>query len=104
MATDPILGYRIREGVRRAVAARDAGWSSIAAVVVEFGKADVEVRLPLSDMHSPKAVVVRDYRYIRSVEYPTATLGTQPSPIAVSPVRSPLVLASLTPIALVKLV
>lgn len=104
MATDPILGYRIREGVRRAVAARNAGWSSIAAIIVEVGCADAAVRLPLSDLHSPKAIVVRDYRYVRSVEYPTATLGSQPPPIVVSPIRSLQVLASLTPIALVKLV
>ena len=103
MATDPILGYRIHEGVRRTVAARNAGWSSIAAVVVEAGSDDVSVRLPLSDLHSPKASIVRNHRYIRFVEYPTATLGTQPPPIAVSPTRSVIILASLTPIALVKL-
>ena len=104
MATEPIQGYRIREGVRRAVAARNAGWSSIAAIVVEVGTADLAVRLPLSDLHSPKAIIARDYRYIRFVEYPTATLGSQPPAIAVSPIRSLEVLASLTPIALVKLV
>ena len=104
MATDPTLGYRIRDGVRRAVACREAGWSSIWAVVEDAGSDDVVMRLPLSDLHSPKAIIGRNHRYIRFVEYPTVTLGTQPPPIAVSPIRSLQVLASLTPIALVKLV
>jgi hypothetical protein len=78
---DAAIGSRIRDGVRRAVVCREAGWSSIWAVVIEAGREDVSVRLMLRELFSPKASVVRDYRYVRDVGYPTVTLEIpQPRP------------------------
>jgi hypothetical protein len=77
--------YYIRQGVRRAVAAREAGWSDLPAQLVETGKPDVFFRVALSELHSPKRRVARDYRYIRDSEYPTQVLKTEPPPIEIEP-------------------
>jgi hypothetical protein len=100
---DAAIGSRIRDGVRRAVVCREAGWSSIWAVVIEAGREDVSVRLMLRELFSPKASVVRDYRYVRDVGYPTVTLGTPQPPIQVTPVRSAAALTRLTPLDRVQL-
>ena len=75
--------YYIRNGVRRAVAARQAGWADIPARFVEAGKPDVYFRVALNQLHSPKPQIARDYRYIRNTEYPTHVLRTQPPPIEI---------------------
>ena len=77
--------FYIKEGVRRAVAARAAGLFDLPARIVELGKPDVLVRLQLDQLYSPKPIVIRDYRYIRYTEYPTLVLKTEPPPIDVEP-------------------
>jgi hypothetical protein len=75
--------YYIKEGVRRAVAAREAGWKDIPARIIEENQPDVFARLSLDQLHSPKAAILRDHRYIRYAEYPLRVLGRQPDPIDV---------------------
>lgn len=82
-------GYYICEGVRRAVAAMACGNVDIPARLEVPGQPDVLFRVLLSELYSPKAVVVRDYRYVTGVEYPTAVLKTEPPPIHVEPLGSP---------------
>jgi hypothetical protein len=77
--------FFINEGVRRAVAAREAGLIDIPARIVELGKPDVLTRLQLDQLFSPKPSVIRDFRYIRYTEYPTQVLKTEPPPIDVEP-------------------
>jgi hypothetical protein len=77
--------YLIRDGVRRAVAAREAGKSDVLATIVAPGKPDVLTRIDINLLYSPKAAIVRDYRYIRDTEYPTLVLRTEPPPILVEP-------------------
>jgi hypothetical protein len=79
--------YLIKAGVRRCVAAREAGLKDIPAIVIELGKPDVFVRIPLNQLYSSKAEILRDYRYIRYTEYPTLVLKTEPPPIHVEPLR-----------------
>jgi hypothetical protein len=81
--------YYICAGVRRAVAARQAGWIELPAILKEPGKADVFVRVPLSQLHSPKNGILRNHRYIRYTEYPTLVLGTEPPPIEIERLGSP---------------
>ncbi len=75
--------YYIQQGVRRCVAAREAGKADIPAIINEPGKAPVVARIPLDQVHSPKSFVLRDFRYIRYCEYPTRVLKTEPPPIEV---------------------
>ena len=103
MAAQVVLGYLLKEGVRRSVAARDAGWVDLPAVIVEDGKADVSPRLPLTVLFTTKDEVPRDHRYIRWVEYPTRVLGTQPPPLKVEAITDARLLKYLTPIARVRL-
>jgi hypothetical protein len=103
MATAPILGYLIKEGVRRSVATREAGRSEIPAVIIESGKADVMTRLSLSLLYSTKASTPRDSRYIRLIEYPVQVLGLEPPAIEVEPITNPRVIKYSTPLALVTL-
>jgi hypothetical protein len=63
--------FYIKAGVRRSVAAREAGWQDIPARIIEDGKPDVYTRLALHQLHSPKREILRDFRYIRDTEYPT---------------------------------
>ena len=81
--------YYIKQGVRRSVAAREAGLIDMPATIVEDGKADVLTRILLDQLHSPKREILRDYRYIRNTEYPTRVLKTQPPPIIVEPLGLP---------------
>ena len=83
-----MVGYLVKEGVRRAVAAHRAGRTDIAVVIEEPGQPDTFTRLPFTALVTTKASVPRDARYIRDVEYPTAVLGTEPPPIAVEPIHS----------------
>jgi hypothetical protein len=81
--------YYIREGVRRAVAAREAGLISIPARIIELGKPDVYSRVLLDQLYSPKRFILRDYRYIRDTEYRTLVLKTEPPPIAIESLGAP---------------
>src|SRR5438045_8939765 len=81
--------YYIKNGVRRAVAAREAGWTDLPAALQQTGKADVLLRVVLSQLHSPKPWIPRDLRYIRNVEYPTQVLQTQPPPIEIESLGAP---------------
>lgn len=100
----PAFGYLIRAGVRRAVATREAGRADIPAVIVRSGLPDLTTRLRLDELFSPKAVVLRDSRYIRDTEYPTLVLGTEPPPILVHPLNNPTSASRFTPLLRVQLV
>jgi hypothetical protein len=94
-----MFGYLILEGVRRAVATREAGRFDIPAIIEELGQPDVQTRLVLSELFTTKLTIARDFRYIRDVEYPTVNLGTEPPPISVVAIASAQQLQHLTPIA-----
>jgi len=81
--------YYVLDGVRRSVAAREAGRADIPAKITELGKPSVLTRIPLDQLHSPKPEVLRDYRYVRYTEYPTQVLRTEPPPITVEPLGLP---------------
>lgn len=81
--------YYILEGIRRCVAAREAGLKDIRAQIIRVGKPDVFARIPLDQLHSRKHWIPRDSRYIRYTEYPTLVLKTEPPPIAVEPLGLP---------------
>lgn len=81
--------YFIEQGVRRSVAAREAGLPDIPAIIHEPGKPPTMARIPLDQLHSPKASIVRDSRYVRHTEYPTHVLKTAPPPIHVQPLGLP---------------
>jgi hypothetical protein len=87
MSTSP--QFYIKEGVRRAVAAREAGRKDIPARIIEAGKIDVYTRLSLTQLHSPKPGIARDHRYIRYAEYPIQVLQLDPAPIDVEPLGLP---------------
>jgi hypothetical protein len=89
MTPMPAHGYYILQGVRRSVAAREAGKADILAEIHEPGKLDVLLRIPLAELYSRKAAVWRNYRYIRYTEYPTLVLKTEPPPIIVEPLGLP---------------
>lgn len=76
------LGYFVREGVRRVMVAREAGWPAIDAVIEIDGQPDRPARLSLDELYIGRDPVVRDSRYVRDVEYPTLVLGT---PMPASP-------------------
>ena len=80
--------YYIQAGVRRCIAARTAGHFDIIARINEPGKLPILTRIPLADLHSPKAFIIRNHRYIRNTEYPTVVLKTEPPPIEVEPLGS----------------
>ncbi len=81
--------YFILDGVRRAVAAREAGLADVPEIIFEPGKSKVTKRMVLNELHSPKTFIPRDIRYIRNVEYPTQILKTEPPPIFVEPLGLP---------------
>jgi hypothetical protein len=81
--------FFIQEGVRRSVAAREAGLPDITAIIYEPGQPPRTQRIPLTDLHSPKLSIPRDSRYIRFCEYPTKVLKTEPPPIEVEPLSLP---------------
>ena|SRR5260370_5753378 len=81
--------FFIQQGVRRSVAAREAGLPDIPAIIFEPGKSPRQQRIALSDLHSPKLSIPRDFRYIRGCEYPTMVLKTEPPPIEVETLGLP---------------
>ena len=81
--------YFVAAGVRRCVAAREAGLVNIPAVIYEPGQPPVRTRLLLDQLYSPKAAVARDFRYLRNCDYPTRVLKTEPPPIEVEPLGLP---------------
>ena len=95
--------YYILAGVRRAVAALRAGRTDIVAQIIVAGQSDVHCRVNLNQLHSPKAVVPRDFRYIRDVEYPTAVLGLDLAAIFIEPLGTPGQTGS-TPLSQVQLI
>jgi hypothetical protein len=101
MAADP--QYYIEQGVRRATAARSAGLTDIPAWVCIDGHPPLLTRVRLDQLHSPKATVPRDYRYITRPEYPTCVPRTTPPPITVQPLGAAGQTASV-PLARVKLI
>jgi hypothetical protein len=95
--------YYIQAGVRRAVAAQEAGWTDLPAIIYDSGQAPVFTRVRVDARYSPKSVIPRDPRYIVNTEYTTAVLKTQPPPIEVQPLGQPGQTASI-PLAQVRLV
>ena len=95
--------YYIQQGVRRCVAARDAGNSDIPAILFEPGQPPVQMQVSLHQLYSPKRFVLRDARYIRDIEYPTRVLQTVPPPIEIEPLGAPRQTSSI-PLAQVRLV
>jgi hypothetical protein len=81
--------YYIAQGVRRCVAAREAGLIDIPAVIYEPGKPPQATRIRLEDLYSPKTAIARDFRYLRDSDYPTRVLKTVPPPIEVEPLGLP---------------
>ena len=81
--------FYIQDGVRRAVAAREAGLLTIPAILREPGRPDQRLQMPLDELYSPKSSIQRDYRYIRYTEYPTKVLKTEPPPILIEPLGLP---------------
>jgi len=81
--------FFIQQGVRRCVAAREAGLTDIPAIIYEPGQPPCRARIALADLHSPKLSIARDFRYIRGCEYPTKVLKTEPPPIEVEPLGLP---------------
>ena len=61
----------------------------IPAIIYEPGKPPLITRIPLDQLHSPKALVLRDFRYTRYNEYPTLVLKTEPPAIEVEPLGLP---------------
>lgn len=81
--------YFIEQGVRRSVAAREAGLKDVPARIHEPGSPPLLARVALDQLHSPKPFILRDHRHIRNTEYPTLVLKTEPPPIDVQPLGQP---------------
>jgi len=79
--------YYISAGVRRSLVARELGRPDIAARVIEPGQPDRLVRISLGSLYSPKAVVPRDWRYLRVLRAVLA--GRILDPIEVEPLGAP---------------
>jgi hypothetical protein len=61
-------GVFIHNGVRRALACREAGRKTVPAVVYREGrKPELHPRMRLDRLFSPKATVARDVRFLRIV-------------------------------------
>jgi hypothetical protein len=61
--------YFIEEGVRRAVAAREAGVTKIFAVVHEPGHPPKKMAVNIDALHSPKAAIsASDPRYLKAAQ------------------------------------
>lgn len=74
--------FYIQNGVRRALAAREAGQQTIRALVHKAGKRPVLRRLDLDLLYSPKSRVESDARFLR-IRPPIKT------PIEVEPLGEP---------------
>jgi hypothetical protein len=77
--------YYNQEGVRRALVAREEGWTNIFATVHNDGRPDYLARIPLDELYSPKSFVPRDSRSIVDVEYPPLVTGSPMPAINVEP-------------------
>ena len=66
--------YYILGGVRRCVAAREAGFRTMKARLFEAGRPPRSLFVPLSTLHSPKAVVSRSHRRYRDIADALATV------------------------------
>ncbi|HMF97681.1 MAG TPA: RHS repeat-associated core domain-containing protein [Vicinamibacterales bacterium] len=89
--------YFIEDGVRRAVAARERGETTIPAIIHEPGKPPVRVDIPLDQLNSPKPVVPRDQRMVNALMQPSP-----PPPISVSPMPGPVPSVPLADVKLVR--
>jgi hypothetical protein len=78
-AAAPTPQYYIQEGVRRSVAAREAGLTQVPATIFREGQAPVTTQVPLNQLFSPKPEIPLDSRF----------LGIQP------PIRVPIILEQL---------
>jgi RHS repeat-associated protein len=80
--------YYIENGVRRAVAAREAGLTDIPATIYQPGQPPVDTRIPLDQLYSPKPSIPADNRYFQNNLAPTLS-GSDPPPIQVQPMGLP---------------
>lgn len=61
-------GFFILDGVRRALAAREAGRKTVPAIVFREGQApELRPRMPLASLYSPKDAVTYDLRFLQIV-------------------------------------
>jgi hypothetical protein len=75
------LQYYIEGGVRRAVAAREAGLAKIHAYLHEDGQPTRFILADLADLHSPKTSISKsDWRYRRALKGMAAALGRSKMP------------------------
>ncbi len=84
----PNAQYYIQDGVRRSLAAREAGLSDVPATIFRQGHKPITTRIPLDRLNSPKPSIPRDSRYLDRNLAPTLS-GSEPPPISVEPLGQP---------------
>jgi hypothetical protein len=57
------MRYCIKEGVRRAVAAREACLSLVPAILEQSGRPDKPIFARIDELYSPKTEIVNDQRF-----------------------------------------
>ncbi len=97
--------YYLRQGVRRLVAAREVGLHAIPAKLIEAGRADVPLNVPLDALYANRpSTLAPDPRYLRAFygfQDPAQRPGIPPiliTPLADAPTRA------LTPLPAVRLI
>src|SRR5882757_2550421 len=70
--------YYIANGVRRCVASREPGLNAIPATIVRPGQAPVNTTLKLNQLHSPKAQITLDQRFLTIVPPIHTPIEVQP--------------------------
>jgi hypothetical protein len=74
--------YYIANGVRRSVASRERGLNDIPATIVRPGQAPVNTTLKLNQLHSPKAQIPFDQRFLNIVPPIHIPIEVQPLGLA----------------------
>ena len=97
--------YYIRQGVRRSVAAREAGFRTIPAKLIVAGRPDAFLNVPLDALHANRSTTPElDARYLRALygfRDPAQRPGIPPilvTPLTDAPTRA------LTPLPAVRLI
>ncbi|HEY7066790.1 MAG TPA: DUF4157 domain-containing protein [Chloroflexota bacterium] len=80
--------FYVQDGVRRAVAAREAGLTDVPATIYRPGQPPTTTRIPLDQLNSPKASIPYDTRFSQGSLRP-ALQGSPPPPITVEPLGQP---------------
>ena len=75
------MDYYIENGVRRSVAAREAGLTTIMATLHEPGKPPTVVQVALDELHSPKKSISQsDPRFVRALQGMASPVGRMKMP------------------------